>query len=473
MAAPFPGQMNAFQVGSYFVNNYYHMLQNRPDMVHQFYNNLSTMVRLDVNSMDSSTATGMLQIHGVIMNLNLNGIEIKTAQFLDSWNGGILVMVSGFAQVKDWVKRKRFIQSFFLAPQEKGYFVLNDMIHFLDEEPEFLAQYPPAGDGTGFVQSGAHNVADQSGLDYGTGEQLETNEEAVPVPVQQEETGTGIGTGTVDQYIDQEEAVLTEPEPEIEEEPVPVQEPVPEPEPVVPAVPEPEPEPVAVPAVPVQEPVHVQEPVRAVAREVEPVVVPADQPKLSYAAALRAKAQQLGQSQTLNPAPQKKIVSEPKPVQTAPLLEKPVQEPFQDLSIGEDEGETFSVYVANLAPSMQVSDLEMEFKTFGPIKPDGIAIRSRKETGVVFAFIDFEDSTAVQNAVKASPLQVNGRSLHIEERKPGLSRAPRRGGGRGTRGGYPSEPSRRPFNAGRNYGERDFASRPRNDGYSRRNGHTS
>lgn len=68
------------------------------------------------------------------MSLNYTGIEIRTAHALESWNSGVIVMVSGSVLLKDFSRRK-FVQTFFLAPQEKGYFVLNDIFHFIDEEP--------------------------------------------------------------------------------------------------------------------------------------------------------------------------------------------------------------------------------------------------------------------------------------------------------------------------------------------------
>lgn len=76
------------------------------------------------------------------MSLSFTGIEIKLAHSVDSWNGGILVTVSGSVQTKDSKGRRKFIQTFFLAPQEKGYFVLNDIFHFVDEEP--VIQHPPS-----------------------------------------------------------------------------------------------------------------------------------------------------------------------------------------------------------------------------------------------------------------------------------------------------------------------------------------
>ncbi|XP_008656659.1 uncharacterized protein [Zea mays] len=37
----------ATQVGTYFLRNYYNLLQQTPDVVHQFYSEASTMVRVD------------------------------------------------------------------------------------------------------------------------------------------------------------------------------------------------------------------------------------------------------------------------------------------------------------------------------------------------------------------------------------------------------------------------------------------
>lgn len=74
------------------------------------------------------------------MSLNFTEIEIKTLHSLDSWHGGVLVMVSGSLQTKGSNSRRRFVQTFFLAPQEKGYFVLNDIFRFFDEEQ--IHQHP-------------------------------------------------------------------------------------------------------------------------------------------------------------------------------------------------------------------------------------------------------------------------------------------------------------------------------------------
>lgn len=133
MATPFPIPVTAAQVGTYFVGQYYQVLQSQPEFVHQFYSDASTMLRIDGNARE--TAAAMLQIHALIMSLSYARIEIKTAQSLESWSGGVLVMVSGSVQVKDYSRRRKFMQTFFLAPQEKGFFVLNDIFHFVEEDP--------------------------------------------------------------------------------------------------------------------------------------------------------------------------------------------------------------------------------------------------------------------------------------------------------------------------------------------------
>lgn len=77
------------------------------------------------------------------MSLNYTAIEIKTAHSLKSWNGGVLVMVTGTVHVKDFIGGKKFVQTFFLVPQDKGLLVVNDIFHFVDEEQslQHLAAY--------------------------------------------------------------------------------------------------------------------------------------------------------------------------------------------------------------------------------------------------------------------------------------------------------------------------------------------
>ena len=66
----------------------------------------------------------------------------------DSFSGGVIVLVTGYLTGKDTLRRK-FSQSFFLAPQDKGYFVLNDVFRYVDEGNQVLdndVEMPPSPD---------------------------------------------------------------------------------------------------------------------------------------------------------------------------------------------------------------------------------------------------------------------------------------------------------------------------------------
>ena len=67
----------------------------------------------------------------------------------ESFGGGITVLVTGFMIGKDEIKMK-FTQSFLLAPQKIGYFVLNDVFRYVDEneikEPDHDVGNPASPD---------------------------------------------------------------------------------------------------------------------------------------------------------------------------------------------------------------------------------------------------------------------------------------------------------------------------------------
>ncbi|XP_015054816.1 ras GTPase-activating protein-binding protein 2-like [Solanum pennellii] len=58
--------------------------------------------------------------------------EIRTADAQDSFKDGVVVLVTGCLTGRDKLKRK-FAQTFFLAPQDKGYFVLNDVFRYVED----------------------------------------------------------------------------------------------------------------------------------------------------------------------------------------------------------------------------------------------------------------------------------------------------------------------------------------------------
>ncbi|KAL2325954.1 hypothetical protein Fmac_025012 [Flemingia macrophylla] len=126
---------------------------------------------------------------------------------------------------------------------------------------------------------------------------------------------------------------------------------------------------------------------------------------------------------------------------SANAFERSETDAVDELRAPAEEDEIKSVYVRNLLPTVSPSEIEEEFKNFGRIRPDGVVIRSRK----------------------AGSVQIAGRQVYIEERRPN-SNIPSRGGRRGRgRGSYQSDAPRGRFNSrsfvrgsGQDVGDREY-----------------
>ncbi|MQL79922.1 hypothetical protein Taro_012375 [Colocasia esculenta] len=71
--------------------------------------------------------------------------------------------------------------------------------------------------------------------------------------------------------------------------------------------------------------------------------------------------------------------------------------------VQEAEVDGHSIYIKNLPLNATVVQPEEEFKRFGPIRPDGTQVRSNKQQGFCFGFVEFEVPSAVQSAIEAPP----------------------------------------------------------------------
>ncbi|KAA8527816.1 hypothetical protein F0562_035315 [Nyssa sinensis] len=450
MATPFHLPVTAAQVGTYFVGQYYQVLQHQPEFVHHFYSDASTMLRIDGNTRE--TASAMLQIHSLVMSLNYTGVEIKTAHSLESWNGGVLVMVSGSVHVKDFSGRKKFMQTFFLAPQEKGYFVLNDIFHFVDEEP--IHQHAVAYLSQSNLDSklNASTVIQEQVSNYMLGGEIQSREFVAASNIEENDF-------TVDNYSFPEQRVQQAPEAEniLEDHSA------------------------------VQSNGSLQSLTNPVQEQLSASVEePAGEPqKHTYASILQVAKGQSPPSvppqpvfnKTTLPASEWHHVPEPPSQQSIAYSianERAGFEAAEEVLAVEDEGEIKSVYVRNLPSTVSASEIEEEFKKFGKLKPDGVAIRNRKDLGVCYAFVEFEDFSGVQNAIKAATVQVTGHQVYIEERRANRSNSSRGGRrGRGGRGSYQTEAPRGRFGArgfGRGSGQEGgdrYYNRPRGNEFYR------
>lgn len=89
--------------------------------------------------------------------------EIKSVDCQESLTGSILVLVTGSQSHPSWEQPRFFVQSFFLVPQEHGYFVNNDIFRFTDDAPQPVQ---PAVEKHAVLGGSAVEAADAAG---GTG----------------------------------------------------------------------------------------------------------------------------------------------------------------------------------------------------------------------------------------------------------------------------------------------------------------
>ncbi|XP_019461940.1 PREDICTED: putative G3BP-like protein isoform X1 [Lupinus angustifolius] len=437
--------VGAAQVGSYFVGQYYQVLPQHPHLVHQFYSEKSSMIRVDGDSIQ--TAHDLLQVHELVMSLNFVSIEIKTINSLDSWDGGLVVMVSGFVKIKDISGRRKFVQSFFLAPQEKGYFVLNDIFHLIDDELTYPNVGSVASEKYGTQPHPSNSVAEPHASDYGLEDEAREYVDSVHIE-----------DDPVDKYSLPEHQQL---EQDFETEVVVVETPVEETSP------------------PISSAVHtihdppvalVEEPLKEPPKKTWASIVQVSKGQPVSSAALQSSVKSARATTELDHVAQPAVQQSSSPSTFSPEYGVDAAE---DGYGAVEEGEVKSVYVRNLPATVTEAEIEQEFKNFGRIKPDGVFIRVRQDIGVCYAFVDFEDILGVHNSLQASPIQLAGRQVYIEERRPNSGIASRGGRGRGRgRSSYQTDAPRGRF-GGRGSGRGSYQdtadyNRPRGDGYSQR-----
>ncbi|KAJ6807950.1 ras GTPase-activating protein-binding protein 1-like [Iris pallida] len=368
-------------VGNAFVQQFYQVLHQSPSLVYRFYQESSQLGRPGPDGTVNSVST-MDAINQKILAMNYSEFraEIKTVDAQDSLSGGVIVLVTGYLTGKDEVKRD-FTQSFFLAPQDKGYFVLNDIFRYTEKADHQLENLD-LPNGTSVP------ISPEEDSPFS----LEQVVEQTSVPITEEEE---VNDEEVCNPSDNEEASA------VVEEEVPVEEVINE-----------------VPSGNQQ----------VVANLVAVTSVQEEAPKKSYASIVKLMKE--------NPAP----LSVPKPaarpapprlerqyvpspgLAPAPEIPAAASSIVSESSIQEEEADGYSVYIKGLPLNATAAQLEEEFKKFGTIKPDGIQVRSNKLQGFCFGFVEFEVPGAVQSAIEASPVTIGGRQAFVEEKRTTGSR---------------------------------------------------
>ncbi|CAN4098585.1 unnamed protein product [Withania somnifera] len=407
--------VSAQVVANAFVQQYYHILHHSPGLVFRFYQDISKLGRPEDDGSMGITTT-MQAINDKILSLNYGDFraEIKSVDAQESFSGGVHVLVTGYLTGKDNLIRN-FCQTFFLAPQDRGYFVLNDMFRYV----EVVNQHDDAV----AVQVPVIDVA------------APVMPEQNPPPVQQNHIPEESTLPTEEADVGEVYNPSENGDAPIVEEEVPVSEVVDE----------------------------VQEGSEVVLESDNKI---GDVPKKSYVSiVMHLKESSATFSPPPAPAPRKPMAKSVEQVNqpAATATDVPVSSSNTVDNINDTEAaDGYSIYIKGLPMSATVPLLADEFQKFGPIKSGGIQVRSNRQQGFCFGFVEFEVESAVQKAIEASPILIGERQAVVEEKRSTNSRVNSRGrfqSGRGAGFRNDGGRGRGNYGGGRGYGRDDFNGR--------------
>ncbi|KAJ4357288.1 uncharacterized protein N0V89_001863 [Didymosphaeria variabile] len=454
------------EVGWYFVEQYYTTLSRSPDKLYLFYNKRSQFV--SGNEEDKvNVCVGQKAINDRIKELDFHDTKVRVTN-VDSQGSDANIVIQVIGEISNKGQpHKRFAQTFVLAEQTNGYFVLNDIFRYLAEEPEEEEelQQEASAPVTGVQEVPPTAAAPEDAALNHSDEIANSEEDLVKVdhkleeaaheePVQEVSAPAGAVNGTPAtenaDVIEAEEApaaaVSASEEAPSKEPEAPVEEEVAQPE----KPKDPAPTPTAPKAAPKAAPSKPAVPkswaaLAASAHKVATPAVPA-----------AATPPPPSQSKSTTPAPNQPLAvpekssapaREPSPAnsqgdaagwQTAGTKKEPSRGQTQAPS----DADQRRAYIKNVYSQVEEGALKAALTKFGEI--EHLDISRQKNC----AFVDFKTGAAFQAAVNANPHTVNGLEIKVEERKlrpqQGFGGNNFRGGpgrGRGfpgqSRGGFP------------------------------------
>ncbi|KAH7402461.1 hypothetical protein BKA66DRAFT_403968 [Pyrenochaeta sp. MPI-SDFR-AT-0127] len=469
------------EVGWYFVEQYYTTLSKSPDRLYLFYNKRSQYVS-GVEEDKVSVCSGQKAINERIKELEFKDTKVRVTN-VDSQGSDANIVIQVIGEISNQGQpHKRFVQTFVLAGQTNGYFVLNDIFRYLAEEPEEEeeSQQEPDLSANGVQEPAATTTAAAAETEtLSRGEETATSEE-----------GLDKAEPKVEEAV-KEEPAAEEASPAAATEQVPEETEQPQPE-EAPAVVEASSKETAAPAV--KETTETEKPKSSAptpassTAKAAPVAMPAGPPKPAAPrtwASLAASAHKVATPVVAAPAAQQ-VPAQPKaaaPAQTAAAAPAQTSTPARDQSPATSQGEATGwqnvtghkkeqsraqtqgppvdadqkrAYIKNVYSQVEEGALRAALTKYGEIEYLDI---SRPKN---CAFVDFKTPAGFQGAVGANPHTVNGVELKIEERRQrpeqfrgGFSRggAPRGGrggiGGQAPRGGFPPRGRGGPARGGR------------------------
>ncbi|KAE9989926.1 hypothetical protein EG327_002113 [Venturia inaequalis] len=450
-----PEQPSKEEVAWYFVESYYTTMSRTPEKLYLFFNKRSRMVQ-GTEEQKANVSAGQKAIQDRIELLDFQDCKVRVTN-VDSQasDENIVIQVIGEMSNKSQPHRK-FVQTFVLAGQTNGYFVLNDIFRYIrddDEEEEAVPEVSePAPEAHSEYQEPV-STANESTLKS----QNETQETLAHEPdvtevdkkleevaheeEAEEEVAPAQTNGTPVPEVAEEDApapsVSAPEEPAVEEAPVPAVEEAEQVE--EPKAPVPTPAPVK--ATP---PVAAGPPKPAVPKSWAQLVAPKSSASSTPAAAPAAAPQPKAAPPTPAAAqPKVAATSTPAPPVRQPSPAGSQQDGWQ--TAGADHNRSKSraqaptivgpdgkvrAFIKNVYAGVDAEELKAHLNKFGELVYFDV---NRAKNS---AFGEFKTLAGFQAAVAANPHSVGGvEDIFVEERRPAVP-FNTRGGARGGRGGF-------------------------------------
>ncbi|KAJ9154843.1 G3BP-like protein [Pleurostoma richardsiae] len=440
---PSNSNLSKDEVGWYFVEQYYTTLSKSPEKLHLFYGKRSQFV-YGLEAEVANVSVGRQAIQDRIKELDFHDCKVRISN-VDSQASfeNIVIQVIGETSNKAG-EPKKFVQTFVLAQQPSGYFVLNDILRYINEEgddepveaareevapaseteasqaPETLAEPEPIKSVEAVVEE-----APAAQLDATV---IEKKLEEVSSDVKETPSTTAAGTPVEtappadDAATKPEPAAATLPDPEKAAEEI-AEEEVKKPE----APKDPSPTPVAprVPAPAAAEPEKPKEPPKpmtwasraaaAAGTAARPAVAlpktatPPAQPRTAAPPAAASQPSPAAQTTEASPAAESKDSGSE--WQTAGADSKRQNRP-QSISQPPTEKEGTMGYVKYVTEKVKADDLKATLASYGELVYFDI------NRGKNCAFVEFATAAGYQAAIAANPHVVNGENIVVEPRRP-------------------------------------------------------
>lgn len=182
---PAQADISKDEVGWYFVEQYYTTLSRSPERLYLFYNKRSQFVS-GVEADKVSVCVGQRSINDRIKDLDYQDCKVRVTN-VDSQASDQNIVIQVIGEISNKGQpHKKFTQTFVLATQTNGYFVLNDIFRYLVEEEDEPEQESTAAPAEEVQQvSGTESSEQEPASTQTEAKTLATSGEAVEADAQQ------------------------------------------------------------------------------------------------------------------------------------------------------------------------------------------------------------------------------------------------------------------------------------------------